>query len=442
MTAVASETGTYRAAFEDLLARRASREPDWNRVLRESAFARFEGAGFPTTRLEDWKYTSVAPIARTVFRHEPQAEAPPEPAGVPADPAGLRIVFVDGHHAPSLSTGPMPEGLEVTSLATVLAEHPGRLEGRIGRTLGEDPGTFVHLNTALHEDGAFVSVAPGTVVEPTLYLVFLAAEPRSGPRASYPRALVLAGRASQLRLVESYSGPDLPYLTNAVTEIVLEDGAVVDHYKLQREGRSAFHVAAMGVAQGRSSRFSSFSIALGGGLVRNDVNQSFEGEGGECVLNGLFLADGTQHMDTHTRIDHARPHCTSRELYKGVLDGSARGVFVGRILVRQDAQKTDAQQTNKNLLLSRDALVQSVPQLEILADDVKCRHGSTTGQLDPAALFYLRSRGIDEASARDLLTYAFASDLVRRIEVDVVRETVAAHLRGRLPGGLGEEVPS
>ena len=440
MTVVASETGTYRAAFEDLAARRKGLEPEWARGLREKAFARFEERGFPTTRLEDWKYTSVAPIARTAFRHDAGADVP-ELAGAGAEAGSPRVVLVDGRHAPSLSAGALPEGVSVTSLAAALAENR-LLEGRIGSTLGKDPGAFVYLNTALHEDGVLVTVAPGTVVEPALQLVFLASTPGSLPRASHPRVFVLAGRASELRLVETYAGPDGPYFTNAVTEIVLEDGAVVDHYKLQREGRSAFHVATMGVVQGRSSRFSSLSISLGGGLVRNDVHQLFDGEGGECVLNGLFVAGGTQHMDTHTRIDHARPHCSSRELYKGVLDGSSRGVFVGRILVRQDAQKTDAQQTNKNLLLSKDALVQSVPQLEILADDVKCRHGSTTGQLDPSALFYLRSRGIDEASARDLLTYAFASDLVRRIQIGAVREAVAAQLRGRLPGGVGDEVTS
>jgi Fe-S cluster assembly protein SufD len=363
------------------------------------------------------------------------AEIPGASEGAPS------LVFVDGHHVPSLSTGPIPDGVGLTSLRSALGENPALLEGRLGAILGDDQGAFADLNTALHEDGAFVSVAPGTVVGPALHLVFLASEPGSTPRAAHPRTLVLAGRASQLRLVETYAGPDRPYFTNAVTEIVLDDGAVVDHYKLQREGRPAFHVAAMGVAQGRSSRFSSLSVAFGGGLVRNDVNQLFAGEGGECVLNGLFVAGGNQHMDTHTRIDHARPHCSSRELYKGILDGSSRGVFVGRILVRQDAQKTDAQQTNKNLLLSPDALVQSVPQLEILADDVKCKHASTTGQLDPSALFYLRSRGIDEAAARELLTYAFASDLVGRIQAGPVREAVAAQLRGRLPGLDGEVTP-
>jgi Fe-S cluster assembly protein SufD len=218
-----------------------------------------------------------------------------------------------------------------------------------------------------------------------------------------------------------------------VSEAVVEDGAVLDHYALQREGGEALHVATLAVRQGRASRFSDQSVTLGSVLHRRDILTVFAAEGGECVLNGLFVAGGRQHMDTHTRIDHAKPHCSSRELYKGVLDGRARGVFHGTILVRKDAQKTDAMQTNKNLLLSTEALVQSTPALQIFADDVKCKHGSTTGQLDAAALFYLRSRGIGEEAARALLTYAFASDVVGRIRLDAVRAGVAALLQSRLP---------
>ena len=235
-------------------------------------------------------------------------------------------------------------------------------------------------------------------------------------------------------MVESYAGNDGPvYFTNAVSEAALEDGAVLDHYMLQREGSESFHVATLAARQGRGSRLSDHSLTLGGSLHRRDVETAFTGEGGECVLNGLFVAGGRQHMDTHTRIDHAKPHCSSRELYKGVLDGKARGVFHGTILVRKDAQKTDAIQTNKNLLLSREALVQSTPALQILADDVKCKHGSTTGQLDAAALFYLRSRGLGEEAARALLTYAFASEVVGRMKVDALRARVTAFLQSRLP---------
>jgi len=245
----------------------------------------------------------------------------------------------------------------------------------------------------------------------------------------------VAGRGSEGRIVETFTGPGgAAYLTNAVTEVAVDDNAFVDHYKVQREGEEAFHVATLTARLGRDARFSDHSFSFGAAISRNDIDVRFAAEGGECVLNGLFMVDGARLTDTHTRVDHAQPHCSSRELYKGVLDDSARGVFNGLVLVRPGAQKTDAEQMNRNLLLSREALVHAVPQLEILADDVKCRHGSTTGQLDPAALFYLRSRGIGEAEARGLLTWAFASDLVHDLAVPSVREAVLGHLQARLRG--------
>ena len=227
-----------------------------------------------------------------------------------------------------------------------------------------------------------------------------------------------------------------------MSEIWVEDGASLDHHKLQWESVAAFHISTLAVRQGRDTRFSNHSIAVGGTLARTDIETEFTAEGGDCVLNGLFIGTGDQLLDTHTRIDHAKPHCTSRELYKGVLDGRSRGVFNGKIVVREHAQKTNAEQTNKNLLLSREALVNSTPQLLILADDVKCKHGSTTGQLDPLALFYLRSRGIGEAVARSLLTYAFASDVIARIAVPAIREELETFLRRRLPsaGEISEAV--
>jgi Fe-S cluster assembly protein SufD len=351
---------------------------------------------------------------------------------------------VDGRLAPGVSSLAPEGGLEIGSLADALAREPGRIEPYLGRLLGGDETspTFADLNAAFLEDGAFVFVPPGLAVEKPIHLVFLSSRAAGpAPSLSHPRNLIVAGRGSQARIVESYGGvPGATYLTNTVTEVALEDGAILDHYKVQRESEAAFHVALMDVRQGRASRFTSRSFSLGGGLVRNDVRQLFAAEGGECVLDGLFVAGGQQHTDTHTVIDHAHPHCTSRELYKGVLDGRARGVFVGRILVREGASKTDAHQTNKNLLLSREALVDSVPQLEILASDVKCKHGSTTGQLDPAALFYLRSRGITEAAARSLLVCAFAGEVVARVAVPSLRAGLERHLQERLPGLRDREI--
>ena len=436
VAAPAAETEQYRAAFERLAPARAG-EPAGLAAARAAALERFLVRGFPTTREEDWRFTSVAPIARATFT-APEREAAVTEREVDAltfaGHEGPRLVFVDGRLAPGLSTTEGAPGLEIRSLRAV---EPPRLEAVFARE-GAPDGVFALLNTALFADGAFVYAAPGVAATVPVHVAFLSTGGTGTPTASHPRLVVHAARGSQLTVVESYGGRDgARYLTNAVTDIVAEDGAVVDHYKLQRESTAAWHVGTTVVRQGRSSSASSHSIALGSALARNDVDQAFRGEGGECVLNGLFMAAGEQHLDTHTRIDHAHPHCTSRELYKGVLDGRARGVFVGRVLVRPGASKTDAQQTNKNLLLSREALVDSLPQLEILTDDVKCKHGSTTGQLDPTALFYLRSRGIAEAAARSLLVYAFASDLVGRVKVKALRASLEQYLQSHLPASLG-----
>jgi Fe-S cluster assembly protein SufD len=434
----AAETGQYRAEFDRLSPAR-TREPAWLKAARAAALERFLATGFPTTREEDWRFTSVAPIARATFGAAPEgAAAAVSPRDVDASTFGAgegpRLVFVDGRYAPRLSTAGGAGGLEIRSLREV---EPERLAALFRL---DPPGAFAALNTALFADGAFVSAPAGLIAPGPVHVAFFSTGGDAEPTASHPRLVVHAARGSQLTVVESYGGREgARYLTNAVAAIVAEDGAVVDHYKLQRESTSAWHVGTTIVRQGRSSAVSSHSFALGGAIARQDVDQAFEGEGGECVLNGLFMATGSQHLDTHTRIDHARPHCTSHELYKGILDGRARGVFVGRVLVRPGASKTDAQQTNKNLLLSREALVDSLPQLEILTDDVKCKHGSTTGQLDPSALFYLRSRGISEAAARSLLVYAFASDVVGRVKVKGLRAGLERHLQLHLPGPFDPE---
>jgi Fe-S cluster assembly protein SufD len=428
---VAAETDVYRSLFDRRQAALRGTEPAWLQVLRREAMERFETMGFPTTRDEAWKYTSVAPIARTAF--EPAALGRFD--GRSLAPFRLRgtreVVFVDGHHVPELSRGGT-DGIEVLGLREALGRDPDRLQPHLERHT-PDETAFMALNSAFVEDGALVEIPAGHVAPQPIHVIYYTTG--DGPPAmTTPRTTVIAGARSEAAVVESYAGADgRAYLTNAVSEAVVEDGAVLDHYALQREGAEAFHVATLAARQGSSSRFSDHSVTLGAALHRRDVEAVFDGEGGECVLNGLFVAGGRQHMDTHTRIDHARPHCSSRELYKGVLDGKARGVFHGTILVRQDAQKTDAMQTNKNLLLSGEALVQSTPALQILADDVKCKHGSTTGQIDPAALFYLRSRGLGEEAARAILTYAFASDVVGRIRLESIRAGVTAFLQSRLP---------
>jgi Fe-S cluster assembly protein SufD len=441
MSTVVEKAEAFRASFDRFRKTVAKSDPSWLRPIRTAAMARFSERGFPTTREEAWRFTSVAPIARTAFRR-PEANGLGAPALTAL--AGLRlpehrgteVVFVNGRLAPDLSTV-ASDGIRVQGLGAALVRDGQRVEEHLTRVSGPDQNVFADLNAAFVEDGAYVLIEPGRHEAAPIHLVFLSTNPGGDPTVSHPRVLVVAGRGSQAQIVESYGGPDgEACFTNAVTEVVVGDGAAVETLKVQREGLDAFHVATLAASLGRDARFSSHSISLGGALVRNDVNVVFEAEGGECVLNGLFMASGTQHVDNHTLIDHAKPHGSSRELYKGILDGKARGVFDGKIVVRQGAQKTDAQQTNRNLLLSKEALVDSTPALEILADDVKCKHGSTTGQLDVEALFYLRSRGIGEAAARNLLTWAFASDVVQRVPVEAIRKVLEGHLRSQL-GGLG-----
>jgi Fe-S cluster assembly protein SufD len=443
MTAVAEEKDAYRAGFERFAAARAGSDPAWLRERRTAAFARFVEKGLPTARDEAWRHTPVAPL--TKGRFEPAAPDATPPAGVlgalPRDGPGALVVIVNGRVSRQHSVIDAGQaGVEVTSLRDLLREAPGRLEPWLGRVADGRTGVFADLNAAFAEDGAVILLAPGTILKEPILVAHVSAGD-GAPAVSYVRTLVVAGRGSECRLVEAFASPDgRASLSNAVTEVIVEDNAFVDHYKLQEEGREALHVATLAARLSRDARFSDHAIALGAALSRTDVDVRFDAEGGECVLNGLFVLDGRRVADTHSRVDHAKPHCSSRQLYKGVVDDQARGVFNGLVVVRPGAQKTDAAQANRNLLLSREALVHSTPQLEILADDVKCRHGSTTGRLDPDALFYLRARGLGEAAARSLLTWAFASDLVRQMEVPSLRRAVERHLQAHLPGvaDLGE----
>ena len=401
--------------------------------LREAAFARFNHLGLPTTQDEDWKYTSLAPLAQ--LRFEPPARAAlPEIGRWTLGDGAIQLVFVDGRYRPELSSRHgAPGGAFVGSLAAALADRPELVRRELGRHAAYDRDALSALNTAFIEDGAFIHLPAEAVVREPIHLLFVTTS--SGrTTAAQPRNLFIADAGSQATVVETYAGPgEQAYFTNAVTEVVLGDGARLDHYKLQEEGARAIHLALLQVQQGRDSRFSSSSVALGAALARNEVRAVFASEGGECTLNGLYMAAGKQHLDNRTLVDHESPRCTSRELYKGVMGGQSRGVFHGRVLVRQDAQKTDASQTNKNLLLSDEAVVDTKPQLEIFADDVKCAHGAAVGQLDENALFYLRSRGIPQEAAKSLLTYAFASEMVNLIPLGSLQARVRGLVGSRLP---------
>ncbi len=412
-------------------------QPGFVKALRRAGIERFQALGFPTPRQEAWRLTNVAPIAGTAF-HRPAAA----PAGIgPEDirpyvyDGCARLVFLDGHFAPALSDmAGLPAGVTASSLADAIQAQPALVEAHLARHAGLDH-PFVALNTAFVRDGAFVHVPRGTVVE-TPILVLFATTAAAAPTVTYPRLLVVAEAASQATVIEAYAGlAERAYLTCPVTEVVVGAGAVVDHYKVQKESVAAYHVATQQIHQDRDSTFDSHAVLTGGGLVRNDVRTVLDGEGGHCTLNGLYVVTGAQHVDNQMLVEHARPHCTSFELYKGILDGRSRSVFNGRIHVHPGAQKTDAVQANRNLILSAHAIAHSNPQLEIFADDVRCTHGSTVGELDDDAVFYLRSRGIGADAARSILTYAFASDIVDRIKVPAVRTDLAAFLFDRLPRG-------
>jgi len=431
--------GGYVAEFERL--QRESRgEPAGLQTLRRAAIERFAEMGFPTLRQEEWRLTNVAPIDQGTF-HWPASGPDADPDAVPLArlapytfDAAARLVFVDGRFSPRLSAlGELPPGTVVASLAEVLAQSPGLVEPWLGRFAKLDRNPFVALNTAFLRDGAFLYIPRGAVTG-TIHLLFLASGEEGRPTLSFPRNLFVADENSQTTIVETYAGEGA-YFTAPVTELFAGPGAVIDHYKVQRESLGAFHMATFQLQGERACRPSSHSISIGGALVRNDVNAVLDGEGIDCILNGLYFGDGRQVVDNHMRVEHAKPHCASHELYKGVLDGKSRAVFNGLIHVHKGAQKTDAKQSNRNLLLSRDAIANSNPQLEIYADDVKCTHGSTVGQLDEDAVFYLRSRGIGAEAARSLLTYAFASDIVARIKVEPVRHDLEEFLFARLPMG-------
>ena len=430
---IASDNNTQRITddFARFCADAKSATTPWLTGLRQEAFRRFENLGFPTTRQEEWRFTNVKCIAETEFA---LAEIPPPLSRETISPFVLdedylRLVFVNGHYVGDLSeTAAAPQGTVVSSLSAALADQPALIKDHLGQLSSGDNACFAALNSAFIRDGAFVHVPRGVVVERPIHLLFISTG-SSSPTASHPRNLIIAQRDSQATIIESYVGlNDGVYLTNAVTEVSVAENAVVDHCKLQQESAHGYHVATTQVRQQRASRFSSHYFSLGGQLVRNEVNVTLDDEGCECTLNGLYIAAGDQHMDSRTRIDHTKPHCTSHELYKGILDERAKGVFSGKIYVHPDAQKTDAKQSNRVLLLSDDAVIDTKPQLEIYADDVKCTHGATVGQIDETAMYYLRSRGIPENLARSLLVYAFANEIASELPLEAVREYVERFL--------------
>jgi Fe-S cluster assembly protein SufD len=413
-------------------------QPSWLAPFRQRAMTCFEAAGFPTTSDEDWRFTPLSGLARLSFKpswHLNKTGLTRDDlsrfvfSGIP----GARLVFLNGHFAPHLSApGHLQGGVTITNLAGALRDCGADLEKNFGLLATPELNPFAALNTAFCQDGAVIHVPDGQSIGEPVHLLFISTAEEFG-LTMQPRNLVVAGRGSRLTLLESHvSTGTAASFSNTVTEIFAEEDAVVEHCKFQDEHPSAFHMGTLAARLGRGARFASHSVASGARLSRNNIRLDLAGEGVEALLNGLFLTSGDQLADHHMTVNHARPHCESHEYFNGILDGKSKGVFHGRILVQPGAQKTDARQTNKNLLLSDDATVDTRPQLEIYADDVKCTHGATVGQLDEDAIFYLRARGIGTEKARRMLIHAFAGEIIERVRCDAAREELSRRIWDRL----------
>ena len=441
MAQVLAKDNKYMSDFQAFERELGAGEPMWFRQIRQLGLARFSELGFPTARRgnEKWKYTSVLPIERANFgypfdtdlgqvtfdeirHHAPWADDWP------------RLVFVDGRYSDALSAGPsQANAVRVTNLADAIHDDRSTVEGHLARYAVPENDGFASLNTAFLRDGAFVHAQAGESLNSPLHLLFISTE-RGQPTVSHPRTLVVASPDSHMTVIESYvSLSSAPRFTNSVTEIVVEDGAQIQHYKLLLDGAESFHVGVTRVHQGRDSTFSSGCFARGAALARNDLQVTLDEQGSSCSLNGLYMTSGTQHIDNYINIDHAKPHTTSRLYYKGILDGKSRAVFGGTVLVRRDAQKADAQQADKNLILSEEAEVDSKPSLLIYADDVKCGHGATAGHIDEDALFYMRSRGLNLEEANRLLVQGFASEIIDTVKLEPLRAYLDRSFLRKLP---------
>ncbi|MDX1605934.1 MAG: Fe-S cluster assembly protein SufD [Candidatus Competibacterales bacterium] len=422
----------FRADFDRL--QQARREPGFLRRLREDGMAHFEQLGLPHRKLESWRFTDLSAFAERSFAHA--GATPVDAARLPGVLAtgGLRLVFVNGRYNPALSeSSPLPEGIVVCSLGEALERHPARLEAELGHTAGPADHAFAALNDALLDDGVYIHVAAGKHLEAPVELVHYTTGEGT---ASYPRNLVVLDEAAQISVVEDHRGQG-EYFACPQTEIRLGPGAVCRYHKLQQEAAGAWHLGTLRLQQARDSQFSAHLLSAGGRLNRTDILARLEGEGADCGLHGLTLVEDGELADYHVRVEHAQPHGSSRQLFRSVLNGRSRAVFDGLIKVVEQAQKTDASQTCRNLLLSPRALAHANPRLEILADDVKCAHGATVGFLDRDALFYLRSRGVGAAEARAMLVFAFANELFETLTVPALRERLEALLVERYyPAGL------
>ncbi len=440
MTATLETTTSPQvAALAEMARASITAGPSFFRNQREAALARFLSLGIPTTKHEDWRYTRLNNLANTTFA------LPDGSAKVKADEAaefavpGLTchtLAFVDGRYVPQLSEiHKLPEGVRVCTLREACISDLAMVEKHLGKQANVQSKAFEALNTAFLEDGVFVHVPRGKVIEEPIQILSIATAGDT-PIITNPRNLIIVEDSAQCTVIEHYVAQgEGVYLTNALTEIVLGDNAFAGHYLIEEESPKAFQISSLHARIGRASHLDSHTVLLGGALVRNEISPTLDGEGGNCVVNGLYVGGQSQHLDNFMFIKHMKPHCESHQFYNGILNDQSHGVFSGRIFVDQIAQKTDAKQTSANLLLSDDAQIDTKPQLEIYADDVKCTHGATIGQLDEDAMFYLRARGISKDAARAMLVFAFAAETFARMKLEPIREMLERKMLSRLPEG-------
>lgn len=432
-------SSTTNLMFQTLLHRDVNRkndEPYWLKERRDAAFSWVSKHGFPTQKDDAWKYTWIAPILNTSFK---QGEARKDVSlssamidQLAGNFGGPRLIFMNGHFIPQISSlTKLPQNIEVKSLSSAINEEDEFLRLRFCRPFQENTHAFTALNTACTEDGAFIKISTNGTIEEPIHLVFLSDVKK--PTAVHPRSLIHAGAHSQVTIIETYAGisGDISF-TNAITEIVLDEGAMMNHYKIQNEAETAFHIGLLDVQQGKNSQFTTHAIEVGSKLARNEIKIKLQSPGASSMLNGLYMPISEQVLDNSTTIEHTAPHCTSRELYKGVVDKQGRGIFDGQILVGTGAAKTDASLINKTLLLSESAQSYTRPLLKIFTDDVKCSHGATVGQLNKDSIFYLRSRGIPKETVQRLLIYAFVSEMLELIRLEPLRAYVKKKIMSRI----------
>ena len=431
---MASATASrYAAEYQSIVPALPGQALPWLQQLRRDALAKFSTQGFPSPREEEWRYTNVSGIEKKLFSPLNKLAA----SAVNAQwlkayqlEDAWSVVIVNGHFSAELSVlTDLPEGVFLMSMAEALTKQPNKLEKYLGMAVHHSEHSFIAFNTAWFSDGLFVQVSAGQVLDRPIQLLHIV----TGEDAmATTRTIIIADEMAEVKVIETFIGTETAYLTAAVTEVFVEQNASVTLYKMQSESEKAYHFGGSYIKQARGSQFAHHNFAFGGLLARSDIHADLD-EGSDCELNGLYLGVKRQHIDNHTRINHLKSQATSRELYKGVLDDRARGVFQGRVIVSVDAQKTDSQMNNRNLLLSDAAEVDTKPQLEIYADDVKCGHGVTVGQLDEKSIFYLQSRCVDEETARNMLTFAFANEMVDKIKIKSLHDSILEQVLARFP---------